>query len=157
MQRSPSRPLRKLSCRRLRGLEKWYSWLRSAVSPPPGIGEGISSQASSGSSQRCGPLPRAILFRWGFRSHNQGRSFFGGCPLHLACRACLHRMPQCEPQIPHPLTSHLPQFLPTLGGGTPAIGIFFDIFRSSRCELRPHVQERDPAHPRRATHRWAIS
>ena len=31
MQRSPSRPLRNLSCRRLRGLEKWYSWLGSLV------------------------------------------------------------------------------------------------------------------------------
>jgi hypothetical protein len=33
-QRSPSRPLRKLSWRRLRGLEKWYSWLRSLYDCP---------------------------------------------------------------------------------------------------------------------------
>jgi hypothetical protein len=39
----------------------------------------------------------------------------------------LHGLSQGKPQVPHPLTGDLPQFLPTLGGGTPAIGIFFDV------------------------------
>lgn len=37
-------------------------------------------------------------------------------------------MPKCEAEIPDPLAHNLPEFLPTLGVGTPAIGVFFDIF-----------------------------
>src|SRR6266699_3083979 len=49
-------------------------------------------------------------------------------PLDLAHLDSLHRLSQGEAQVPHPLTRDLPQFLPILRVGTPAVGIFFDIF-----------------------------
>jgi len=61
-------------------------------------------------------------------ARENGRSFFGRCPLHLAEIPSLHHLSQCEAQVPHPLAHHLPQFLPTLSVGAPAVGIFFDIF-----------------------------
>src|SRR5260370_39872341 len=33
-------------------------------------------------------------------------------------------------------------------GGTPAIGIFFDVFISQHCDLRPHVHDTSRGHPR---------
>ena len=39
----------------------------------------------------------------------------------------MHHLAQGEAQVPDPLTRNLPQFLPTLSVGAPAIGIFFDI------------------------------
>src|SRR6266568_8239605 len=49
-------------------------------------------------------------------------------PLDLAHLDSLRRLSQGEAQVPHPLTGDLPQFLPILRVGTPAVGIFFDIF-----------------------------
>jgi hypothetical protein len=37
-------------------------------------------------------------------------------------------MPKCETEIPDPLAHNLPEFLPRLRVGAPAIGVFFDIF-----------------------------
>jgi hypothetical protein len=37
-------------------------------------------------------------------------------------------LPKCEAQIPHPLPHNLPEFLSTLGVGTPSVRIAFDIF-----------------------------
>src|SRR5207248_9232725 len=52
----------------------------------------------------------------------------GGAHEGVAHLDALHRLSQAEAQVPHPLTGDLPQLLPTLAVGTPAIGIFFDIF-----------------------------
>src|SRR6266849_320047 len=106
---------------------------RAAQSPVLLQDEGIGPETPGGSSERCSPLPRAILLRWIFRSQQQRRRFLGRCTLDLAYLASLHRLAQCQSQVPHPLTRDLPQFLPTRGGGTPAIGIFFDVFISQHC------------------------
>src|SRR5207248_1632114 len=52
------------------------------------------------------------------------------------CMACGTR----EAQVPHPLARDLPEFLPTLGRGTPPIWVFFDIFISEdRLECSPSM------------------
>jgi hypothetical protein len=56
----------------------------------------LCPETPRGSSEGCGPLPRAILFRWGFFSDEESRSFFGRCPLDLAYIPSLHRLSQGE-------------------------------------------------------------
>src|SRR5581483_8253940 len=90
-------------------------------------------ETSCCTSQLCSPLPRAILFRWVFRRHENWRSLFRWCPLDLTQITCLHRLSQCESQVPDPLASDLPEFLSTLHVGAPAVGIFFDVFISQYC------------------------
>src|SRR5215831_3514530 len=84
-----------------------------------------SPEPSRGSSEGGGQLPWPVLLRWRVWSSKNRRGFFGRGPLDLAEMNILHRLPEGKPQVPDPLTRDLPEFLPALGGGTPAIGIFF--------------------------------
>jgi hypothetical protein len=66
---------------------------RWATQPPVLLhGEGLCSETSRGASKRRCPLPRPILLRRVFLSHEKGRCFFGGSPLHLTSLAPLHRL-----------------------------------------------------------------
>ncbi len=57
---------------------------RWAAQPPVFLQhKGLCSQTSRGASKRLRPLPWSILLRRVFLSHEHGRCFFGGSPLHL--------------------------------------------------------------------------
>lgn len=91
-----------------------------------------------------GQLPGAVRF-WGRLGRaNPWGSFRRRGPLHLAQFLSLQSEPQRKPDIPHPLTRDLPEFLTALGVGTPAIRVVFEIllgedgFKRSSSMIQVH-------------------